>query len=58
MPNYRVYTLDGNNKIVCGSDFFAQEDREALNLMHELWAAGDRVEIWRGETKLFFEPSR
>ena len=54
MPHYRLYTLDLDNNVLFGSDFIGRDDQEALAVLHAIWAAGDRAEIWRGATQLRF----
>lgn len=52
MSNYRLYTLDSNDKIVSAFDHDCADDRTAIALVREVWAGGQRAEIWRGATRL------
>ena len=54
MPHYRLYALDLDNNVLFGSGFIGRNDQEALAVLHAVWAAGDRAEIWRGATQLRF----
>ena len=52
MSNYRLYTLDSNDKIISAFDHDCDDDQTAIALVREVWAGGQRAEIWRGTTKL------
>ena len=50
--HYRLYTLDGEDKIVLASDYDCETDQEAIALAQGIWAGGGRAEIWRSRKKL------
>ncbi len=52
MSNYRLYTLDSNDKIVSAFNHECDDDQAAIALVREVWAGGQRAEIWRGTTRL------
>ena len=52
MSNYRLYTLDSNDKIVSAFNHECDDDQTAIALVREVWAGGQRAEIWRGTTRL------
>ncbi|TLU70752.1 hypothetical protein [Lichenicoccus roseus] len=52
MSNYRLYTLDSNDKIVSAFNHDCADDQTAIALVRAVWAGGQRAEIWRGTTRL------
>ena len=57
MPNYRLYTLDSNDKIIFAFNHELDDDQTAIALVREVWASGQRAEIWHGTTRLRASPS-
>ena len=57
MADYRLYGLDGVNKVASGEWFEAEDDQAAIEVAKKMMDGHD-CELWRGSSKVALIKSR